>query len=59
MTKILTTPKGYYYASIGTSVGATYNLVNENFVGVGIFLILSASLIAIGLLINRSKKHET
>jgi len=59
MTKILTRAKGYYYASIVTSLGATYHLVNENFVGVGIFLILSAALIAIGLLVNRKHKSET
>jgi hypothetical protein len=57
MARLLTTAKGYYYASIVTSLGATYHLVDENFIGVGVFLIFSASLIAIGLLINRKEKQ--
>ena len=60
MAKLLPTAKNYYWASIVMSLGVVFNLVNNDFTGVGIFLILSALLIAIGFIINRiNQKHAT
>ena len=58
MTTLLTTAKSYYYASIIMSLGVVYNLVQQDFVGVGIFLILSALLIAIGFIVSRKNSSE-
>ncbi|WP_033081853.1 hypothetical protein [Colwellia psychrerythraea] len=56
MAKIFTRANNYYWASIVMSLGVLFNLLKQNFVGVGIFLILSALLIAIGFTISR--KHS-
>ena len=52
MSKLLTTAKNYYWASIVMSLVVVFHLFRQNFVGVGIFLILSALLIAIGFIIS-------
>ncbi len=59
MTTLLTTAKGYYYASIMMSLVVVYNLVQQDFVGVGIFLILSALLIAIGFIVSRKYSSKS
>ena len=60
MAKLLTTAKNYYWASMVMSLGVVFNLVNNDFIGVGVFLILSALLIAVGFILNRTnKKHAT
>ena len=53
MIKLLAKPKAYYWASIMVSCGVVYNLVQQDFIGVGILLMLSASLIAIGFMQSR------
>ncbi|PKG82457.1 hypothetical protein CXF85_13285 [Colwellia sp. 75C3] len=58
MTTLLTAAKSYYYAYIIMSLGVVYNLVQQDFVGVGIFLILSALLIAIGFIVSRKNSSE-
>ncbi|PKI13906.1 hypothetical protein [Colwellia sp. 12G3] len=58
MTKLLTTAKNYYWASIFISFGVVFNLIKENFLNVGILLILSALLIAIGFSISRKKPDK-
>jgi len=50
MSKFFARANNYYWASIVMSLGVLYNLAQQDFVGVGIFLILSASLIAIGFI---------
>lgn len=50
MSKFFARTNNYYWASIVMSLGVVYNLAQKNLVAVGIFLILSASLIAIGFI---------
>ena len=60
MAKLLTTAKNYYWASIVMSLVVVFHLLRQNFVGVGIFLILSALLIAIGFIISlNNRKNST
>ncbi|WP_019026631.1 hypothetical protein [Colwellia piezophila] len=58
MGKLLITAKTYYWASIVMSLVVVYNLVKRDFIAVGIFLILSALLIAIGLIISRNHSNQ-
>ena len=53
MIKLLTTAKVYYWASILSSLAVVYFLIQRDFIGVGILLILSATLITIGFAISR------
>lgn len=60
MAKLLTTAKNYYWASIVMSLVVVFNLVKRDFLAVGVFLIFSALLIAIGFIISlKSRKNST
>lgn len=58
MATLLTKAKSYYWASIVMSIGGVFKLVQQDFIGVGIFVILSALMIAIGLLIRQKHKNR-
>jgi len=53
MSKFFARAKNYYWASIVMSLGVVYNLAQQDLIGVGICLILSAGLIGIGLIKSR------
>jgi hypothetical protein len=58
MTTLLTTAKNYYWTSIFISCGVVFSLIKENFLIVGILLILSALSIAIGFTISRKNADK-
>ena len=58
MAKLFTQAKSYYWASIVMSIGGVFKLVQQDFIGVGIFVILSALMIAIGLIIKQKSAKK-
>lgn len=59
MAKIFTRANNYYWASIVMSLGVLFNLLKQNLLAVGVFLILSALLIAIGFTLSRKSSMKS
>ena len=59
MSTLLTTAKNYYWASIVVSMGVVFSLIEQDFLSVGILLILSALFIAIGYTLSKKNTDES